>query len=173
MNPSLHYPVEPRWYVIYVKSRAEKMVAQRLEKKNIACFLPMIKTVRQWSDRKKTVQAPLFNGYIFVQTDPSQFAEILMTPGAVKFIDHGNKHAVVRDSEIELIRKFLETGIHMQSSPDHFSPGEKVRIRFGPLSGFRGEVIDIKNEKHFMVRLEAINQVLLVRVPQEHLQKIQ
>ncbi|MFI5172277.1 MAG: UpxY family transcription antiterminator [Chitinophagales bacterium] len=169
--PEIKYDPDPRWYVLYVKSRTEKKVKERMEKKGFEVFLPLIKTMRQWSDRKKQVQVPLFNGYIFARIDPTQFTLIRMIEGVVNFVRHEKKHASVKDEQIESIQRFIQTGFHMESSPDIFTPGEKVKINFGPLKDLEGELIEIKNEKHFIVRLEVINQVLIVTVPPGYLEK--
>ncbi len=172
-HPSLlKYPAENRWYVLYVKSRAEKKVAERLEKNKIEVFLPLIKTVRQWSDRKKTVQVPLFNGYLFVHVNPDRFAAIKMNEGVVDFVKQEGKYAMIRDEQLHQIKQFLETGLHIRTSAEAFTQGEKVRINFGPLKDCEGELIEIRNEKQFIVRLEEIHQVLIISVPLQHLTKI-
>ena len=126
VHPALQkYPSEKRWYVLYVKSRSEKKVYDRLVKINTEVFLPLIKTVRQWSDRKKHVQVPLFSGYIFVFTDPEDFTKIKMIESVVDFVKHENKYATIREDQIETIRQFIETGLHFTSSSETFSEGEK------------------------------------------------
>jgi len=55
------------WYVLYTKPKWEKRAAEQLSKFGINCYCPMIKKVQQWSDRKKKVEVPLFNHYLFVQ----------------------------------------------------------------------------------------------------------
>ena len=57
------------WYAINVKSRHEKYVHDQLKRKNIESSLPMASVIRQWSDRKKKVEIPLFRGYVFVNID--------------------------------------------------------------------------------------------------------
>ena len=43
------------WHVLYVKSRWEKKVYESLKEVSLESFLPQVKTIRQWSDRKKTI----------------------------------------------------------------------------------------------------------------------
>ncbi|MFN0274702.1 MAG: UpxY family transcription antiterminator [Chitinophagales bacterium] len=171
-NTSSEYAVFPQWYVLYVRSRAEKKVRDRLEKNSIDVFLPLIKVVRQWSDRRKQVQVPLFNGYLFLFIDPGQFSFVKMIEGVVGFVKQEHKNATISEEEISTIRKFLETGIHIETENDTFLPGEKVKINFGPLKGYTGELIEIKNEKQFIVRLSVIHQVLKLSVPVHYLQKV-
>lgn len=168
----LKYPAEKKWYVLYVKSRAEKKVADRLAKNKIEVYLPLIKTVRQWSDRKKTVQVPLFNGYLFLKTQPDEFALIKMVEGAVDLVRSEGRYAIIKEEVIYSIKKFIETGLHISSEPDVFRAGEMVKINFGPLKDCEGELIEIRNEKQFIVRMKVINQVLIISVPAQHLSRI-
>ena len=57
------------WYVIYTKPKNEKKVAERLQQIEIEVFCPLVTVVKQWSDRKKKIQIPLFNSYVFVFID--------------------------------------------------------------------------------------------------------
>ncbi len=168
----IKYDPEPRWYILYIKSRSEKKVMERMQKRNFTAFLPLIKTMRQWSDRKKQVQVPLFNGYMFIKVDPTQFASIRMIHGVVNFVQQEKKHAIISEEKVLSIKQFIETGLPMEASSDNFAAGERVKINFGPLIDCEGELINIKNEKQFIVRLEMINQVLIVNVPASYLEKI-
>lgn len=163
---------EPRWYILYVKSRAEKKVRDKLEKHKIEVFLPLMKIMRQWSDRKKQVQVPLFSGYLFLYIDEEQIHFVKMIEGVVGFVKHENKYATIKENQLNEIRMFLKTGLHIQSEPDVFSKGEKVKIVFGPLKDVEGELLEIKNEKHFIVRIEIIHQVLKISMPAQYLKKI-
>lgn len=172
IHSDVKYSNEKKWYVLYVKSRTEKKVQERLQKLHYEVFLPLIKTIRQWSDRRKQVQVPLFNGYIFVRITPEDFTQIRMVEGVVNFVRSEGKYASIRDAQIETIRTFIDTGYHMEGLADTFAPGEKVKITFGPLKDCEGELQDVRNEKHFIVRVEAINQVLMVSVPANYLKRI-
>lgn len=159
------------WHVAYVKSRSEKKVQERLDKLKINNFLPMIKSVRQWSDRKKIVQLPLFSGYIFVQLKPADYAIVRMVEGLVNFIYEDKKPAIVPAQDIDAIKLFLTTGLPVSAYPDTFETGEQVRINFGPLKGLTGELVDIENEKHFIVRIAIINQIVQLTLPKAYLEK--
>ena len=54
------------WYVLYTKPKWEKKVAEQLQAMGIDCYCPLVMKERQWSDRKKKVEMPLFNSYVFV-----------------------------------------------------------------------------------------------------------
>ena len=97
------------WYVLYTKPRNEKKTATLLQEKGITVFCPLQETIRQWTDRKKKIQEPLFKSYIFVHLKDyeTQQVNVLTTRGAVRFLWWQGKPGVVRDEEIEAIQYFL------------------------------------------------------------------
>ena len=54
------------WYAIYTRSRGEKVTAKLLSDQGIEAYLPLQRKLRQWSDRKKWVEVPYINSYVFV-----------------------------------------------------------------------------------------------------------
>src|SRR5450759_1963923 len=77
---------EEKWYALYTRPRAEKLVYQRLVEEGIETFLPLQKTYRMWNDRKKLVEKPLRSSYIFVKTNKKNFRRVYKVNGIVKFI---------------------------------------------------------------------------------------
>ena len=65
------------WFVLCVKSRSEKKVAQRLESKGVAIFFPTKIEERAWSDRIKKVEVPFFTSYIFAKFTEKEAVNIL------------------------------------------------------------------------------------------------
>lgn len=163
---------ESNWFVLYTAPRAEKKVAQRLDENGLETYLPMIEELRQWSDRKKKVQRPLFNGYLFVRTERSRLWEALQVQGAVKFVNFSGDHAVVRDAEIAAIRRIVETGVAVEVDTSDIAPGEQVKIIGGPLQGFEGECIQKGNQDFFIIRVPSIHQTVMVNIPAKFLQII-
>ena len=54
------------WYALYTKPKQEFKAAREFSAIEIEHYLPTITRLKQWSDRRKKVTEPLFNGYIFV-----------------------------------------------------------------------------------------------------------
>ena len=102
------YQVERFWHAIYVKSRAEKKVLMQLEDMGITAYLPMITQVKQWSDRRKKVQEPLFRSYVFVYSNEKEYIPILNVFGVVRFVTFEHKAVVVPENQIIAIKKFVE-----------------------------------------------------------------
>lgn len=155
---------------MYTAPRAEKKVADRLNEKGLTTYLPMVEQIRQWSDRKKKVRVPLFNGYLFVQISKDKLWDALQVSGAVKFVNFSGEHATVSQSEIDAIRRVIETGVAVEVSADPIEKGEKVKILGGPLQGFEGECVQKSNQDYFIIRIPGINQNMLVNVPRKFLE---
>lgn len=135
------------WFVIYTKSRYEKKVAEELIERGIDAYCPTIKKVRQWSDRKKIVELPLFNSYVFVQLEESERAKVFGVPGFVRYLFWLQKPAIVRDEEIEAIRYYLDDFDHSKISVVPLREKEYIRIKSGILTDKVGEVISQQGRK--------------------------
>ena len=160
------------WFVFYTKSRAEKKTKELLEKFGFEPFLPTVKVMRQWSDRKKKVEVPLFNSYIFVNEEEHRIPEVLKIPGISWSIRHNGKPAYLRDSELEMIRRLIESGYSVEAEGyDELEKGDEVKILDGPLKGFTG-IIDKSTEQNFRVIIPSIGQAVKVQVNKELLQPI-
>ena len=103
---------EERWYAIYTKSRNEKKVALNLQEKGIEVYLPLLKTLKQWSDRKKWVEEPLFRSYLFVRILDKNYLEVLQTDGVVRFITFRQERVPVPDQQIEAVKAYLNEDDH-------------------------------------------------------------
>ena len=96
------------WYVIYTQPRNEKKVAERLENIGITAYCPLVTQIRQWSDRKKKVQVPLINSYVFVNVSEKEREQVFQVSGIVRFLFWLGKPAVVRDEEILALQESLK-----------------------------------------------------------------
>ena len=165
---------EKRWFVYYTKSRHEKKVLDLLERRGYEVFLPIHAVVRQWSDRKKKVEVPLFNSYIFVFSYEHEIPTVLTTPGISWSVRYNGKPAVLRQNEMELIQRFVSTGLFVETEliPSQFDPGDKVVVRDGPLKGVTGILEKTVAEARFIVAIESIQQVIKVQLPGYLLEKI-
>lgn len=163
------------WNVIYVSSRQEKKVSDRLAKLDIRHYLPLVKTLRQWSDRKQWVEMPLMNGYIFVMQEKSMRDAVLQIPGVVKFIQYNGMDASVSPKEIETIKAIIEKGYDTSElfSSELLEAGDAVTIAQGPLKDYRGEVMRIGGDHYAIIHFDNFGQSLKVRLPKQILRKIE
>lgn len=163
-----------KWYALYVRSRSEKSVGELLQKKGVEVYVPLIKTMRQWSDRKKMVEMPLFSGYVFVKTVTSQADFILRTKGIVGFVKYLGKNAVIKEIELSRVKQLVELGYEMETSVlnKRFQIGEKIKITSGPLKGVEGYVMNLINGDWLEIALESLGQVIKVKLPEGILKTI-
>lgn len=158
-----------RWHALYVSSRAEKKVLELLNSKGIRAYLPVVKTMRQWSDRKKLVEFPLLNGYIFVNITSSENDKVLQTRGIVNFVRADGKIAIVRQVEIDRLKQLVELGYQLEINnlKRNYCEGDKIKITSGALKNIEGYVLENKEGRFIEVLLESIGQSIKVKLPEE------
>lgn len=165
--------MEKKWYAIYTKPRWEKKVDSVLSKKDIESWCPLQKVQKQWSDRKKIVEEPLFKSYVFVKVADTERTKVLMTDGVLNFVFYVGKPAIIRDEEIEIIKKYLsekDASISIQSI-ESFGQDDLVKVNHGVFMDSVGTVIRGGKKKVF-VKLESLGQVMTVEFPAEHLSSL-
>jgi transcription antitermination factor NusG len=159
------------WYAIYVRSRHEKKVNQFFEEKGIESSLPLIQTSRQWSDRKKKVEIPLFRGYVFVKIDINKDKlNVLKTDGVVKFISTLNKPSRIPAEQIHWVHMMVESS--GAQSEKEIPLGQKVRVTKGPFKGIKGTVMRTGNQFRLVVLMESIMHAVSVEINPNYLDEI-
>ena len=158
-----------QWHAIYVKSRSEKKVADALIKNNINTYLPILKTMRQWSDRKKMVEVPLLNGYVFVNITAKEKEKVLFTKGVVGFVKHCSEIAIIPENQISQLKQLIELGYVIETNQleQKLHIGDKIKITSGPLKNIEGYILQNDEGKFIEVLLESIGQVIKVKLPKE------
>jgi len=147
------------WYVVYTKPKWEKKVAEQLTKRGIECYCPLIIQVRQWSDRKKKVEVPLFNSYIFVRLAEVDRNLVFQSTGVVRYLFWLGKPAVVRDEEINTIKKWLIAPDKFEISVSSLQVGDKVVLESGPFKSQEAIVQEV-NKNNYILVLESMGCVL-------------
>ena len=153
------------WYVLYTASRAEKQVLQKLKSYDIEVYLPLHLSPRKWSDRVKLIEMPLFSSYIFVKTTDEKLRTLVGVSGISRIVFHNGSPAVVRDSEIEAIRLFVEEA---RGKACNFDVDDEVLIACGPLKNKSGRLIRV-GKKYVLLHIEQLG--LTVSLKQEQLIK--
>ncbi len=156
----------PNWYAIFVKSRHEFVAFNELQLKRIEAFLPLIKRISQWKDRRKLIEYPLFPGYVFVRVPsyPGAFLEVLKTRGVVAFVAlEPGKPTPAAPEEIASLRLLIESGNDIDIYP-HLKEGTRVRVKNGPLKYAEGILTKRENEYLFVVNIELLGRSLAVKI---------
>ncbi|RVT75835.1 UpxY family transcription antiterminator [Flavobacterium sufflavum] len=151
------------WYVVYTKPKWEKKVAEQLTEKGIECYCPIVTQVRQWSDRKKKVEVPLFNSYIFVRLAEKDRNSVFQSAGVVRYLFWLGKPAIVRDEEINTIKKWLSVPDQYEVSVVSLQVGDKVVLESGPFKSQEAVVQEV-NKTHYVLVLESMGCVLKVQL---------
>ena len=140
------------WFVIYTKPRNEKKVAERLEKLGIIVYCPLVTQIKQWSDRKKKVQVPLFNSYVFVCLEDQERQNVFQVSGVVRYLFWLGKPAEVRNQEIEILKESLK-GVMSSVEVTSINTGDILNIPSGPFQGKEGVVKHInKNSLQLILK---------------------
>jgi len=162
-----------KWYAIYTKSRAEKAVYDRLQEQQIETFLPLQKKLRKWSDRKKWVETPYINSYVFVKVSEKEYYDVLNTHGAVRYITFEGKAAPIPEWQIDAMKKIIRSEQTFHFSSQHFRKGENISIEYGALAGYTGEVIhDSDGKKKVIIRIDQIGFSMVVEMDILEVKKI-
>jgi transcription antitermination factor NusG len=165
----------PRWYACYTRARHEKQVDEQLRTRGIESYLPVLPMVRQWKDRKKVVDWPLFPSYVFGRFSLREVHAVLTTPGVSTIVRANGYPTPIADGELENVRRFAEamteTGVEPEVRPLIWE-GQWVRIQEGPFEGVEGVVMEVRGRKRVLVGLRVIGQGLEIDIDTRFLRTI-
>jgi len=154
-----------RWFAVHTHARHEKVVAQEISELGITSFLPLVKQVRQWSDRRKVVEFPVFGCYVFVKLIPNheERLRVLRVNGVLKFVGIHGAGIEIPEEQISAVRTLVEQQLPVCSHP-FLKLGQRVRIRSGALNGVEGMLISRNGERTLVVSLDVIQRSLSVQI---------
>ena len=158
-----------QWFAVYTKPRWEKKVASLLTRKKVDSFCPLNKVVKQWADRKKLVEEPLFTSYVFVHISPEEQLAVRQTDGILNFVYWLGKPAVIKEKEIDIIKSFLQLNRNVKLEKIDISVNDQVRVLGGPLMMREGEIVEVKN-KTVKVRLPSLGYALYAEVERSNVE---
>ena len=174
-KPERKDPNEMHWHALYVRSRAEKKVYDQLVDMGYEAYLPLITRLKQWSDRKKKVEEPLFKSYVFVRNNQRQHYYILSAYGVVRFVTFEHEAVVVPDKQILAIRKYIDNPVDDEDELQNINlkEGQLVRITNGPMQGLTGRLISVKSKRRLLVNIEVVGQSIPVSLPRAKVEPIE
>src|SRR5579862_930381 len=161
--PGVHVSPQPSWYAIYTRFRHEKTVAEILTRKGLEIFLPLYESPHRWKDRTKLVSLPLFPCYVFLKGGLDRRLDIMNTPGFHALVSAAGQPAAIPPNEIEAIRRTVESGARVNPYP-FMKCGDRVRVKFGPLTGVEGILVRVKNIIRLVVSVEMLGKAVAVEV---------
>lgn len=152
-----------RWYAIYTRPRWEKKVNSLLLNKGVESYCPLNRVRRKWSDRIKTIEEPLFKSYVFVKISDEVRSDVRMTDGVINFVYWNGKPALIKEKEIQTIKRFLDEHDNVELVKIDLKKDERVKVLSGPLMDQEGKVIEVKN-KLVKVAIDSLGYILVADI---------
>lgn len=164
------------WFALYVRPRSEKKVQSQLEDQGIEAYLPLVTKMKQWSDRRKKIEEPLFKSYVFVHSNAKEYTTVLNVYGVIKYVTFERKAVVVPDNQILAIKKFVEDYEHGEQykmqNDEELKVGQMVRIINGPMKDLKGRLETICNKRHLIVYINVVGQYIPVHIPRAKVEPV-
>jgi transcription antitermination factor NusG len=160
-----------RWHAVYTKPRWEKKVNGLLVTKGITSYCPLNKVRKKWSDRTKLVEEPLFKSYVFVHVNEDEYSKVRMVNGVLNYVYWNGKPAIVKDHEIDTIKKFMNEFEEVESHPVDLREKQRVRIDAGVLMHQEGVVQKLMHNKVEVV-IESLGYVLVATINKKNVQPV-
>jgi transcription antitermination factor NusG len=159
------------WYALNVRPRFERSVVVHLSSRGYKPFLPCYSAKRQWSDRVKSIELPLFPGYLFCRFDINSRFPIVTTPGVNFIVGVGRVPEAISDAEIEAIRAIVNSGLRYEPHP-FVAVGQVVQVEQGALSGLFGLVTDIKGTSRLIVSINLLRRSVATEIDRKWVRPI-
>ncbi len=154
------------WFAVQVKPRAEKTVAAIAANKGFEGFLPLQKVRRNWSDRVKVLELPLFPGYLFCRMGMENRLPILTIPGVLGMIGVGKTPVPIEDAEIASIQMAVASGLWTEPCA-FLEAGQEVRIEEGPLAGLEGIYLESKKQHRIVVSIGLLKRSMAIEIERD------
>jgi transcription antitermination factor NusG len=158
-------PDGAKWFAVYTMARREKRIALQFEEKEIFTFLPLLKEIHRWSDRRSQVEVPLFSCYAFVRIvpTPENRVKVLRTPGVFGLVGNQGQGTPIPSIEIESLRTVMREKISCAAHP-FIETGKRVRIIGGCLDGIEGILERQSSNQTLIVSVELLQRSISIRV---------
>jgi transcription antitermination factor NusG len=157
--------VATQWFAVRTRSRHERVVERGLRGQGLEVFYPVVNQIRQWSDRKKLVETPLFAGYTFVRIAPTpeQRVNVLRTQGVVELVGAQGQGISISEDQIEAVRTVVRLNLPF-SQHVFLKVGQRVRVRGGALDGVEGVLVGHNGNRNLVISVDSIQRSLSIRI---------
>lgn len=154
---------QTRWYALAVRYQHEQQTERALRLKGLETLVPLYRSARQWSDRVKEIDLPVFAGYVLCHFPLAQRTQVTDTPGVAKIVGFGGTPAPLEDSEIAGIRLVMESKQRWAPWP-YLKAGDRVRVEGGPLRGLEGTLLRTKDTLRLVIGVELLQRSMAVEL---------
>lgn len=163
-TPHMDHQFSFSWFALQTRSRHEKLVHNDLQRQEIETFLPTIRRLSQWKDRKKTIDFPLFAGYCFARFSLyEKRLTILQSPGVVRIVGSHGYPEPIPDHEIQSLQ-ILSKNRHPHETYPFLKEGMLAEIVRGPLQGVTGRLVRHARQCRLVLSISLIQQAVAVEV---------
>jgi transcription antitermination factor NusG len=163
VSESTREPGKTDWFAVQVRTRWEQSTAKILSGKGYEILLPTYEMERRWGGRNRTVEAPLFPGYVFCRFDVLKRLPILVTPGVISVVSRGRVPVPVEHSEIAAIQTLVASGVQAEPWP-YLEAGERVRIEDTALRGVEGLFLSLKGSRRVVVSVSLLQRSVALEI---------
>lgn len=161
VTPDTTVIADTPWYAVWTRSRAERAVSDQLVRKHIETFLPTVRRISRWKDRKKELDWPLFPGYCFARFDPARPLDVLKCAGVASIVSVEGRPAPIAPDEIDAIRRLVSSQYQCDPCP-FIKEGDQVEVLHGPLRGVVGRLIRKGPQTRLVLSITMINRAVSV-----------
>jgi transcription antitermination factor NusG len=165
-------PSPAHWFALCVKSRFERVVAAAIRNKGFEEFLPLYGNRRRWSDRTKTVEMPLFPGYVFCRLSVERRLPLLTIPGAMHLVGIGKVPVMIDDAEIAAVQAAVKSGLGTEPWP-FLDVGQRVLLDAGPLAGLEGLLVQVRKQQRLVVSVSLLRRSVAVEIERDWVRPIE
>jgi len=164
-QPPLPAAEELRWYALHTRARHERVVEHRLREQGMETFLPTVREAHRWSDRKKTVEVPLFSCYVFVRCtlNSGDRTRVYRVESVHGFVGTRGAGMPIPDEQIESVRMVLSQPAPSRSHP-FLKVGQRVRVCGGAMDGVEGVFLSENGDQSLVISVDVIQRSLAVRI---------
>jgi transcription termination/antitermination protein NusG len=156
------------WFALQTRSRHEKIVRDQLDMRNIEHFLPTMRRLSQWTDRKKQIEVPLFAGYCFARFSSSDRLPVLQSQGVVRVVGSGGRAEPIPDEEIESLRRLINNASDYVCHP-YLREGMLVEVINGPLQGVKGRLIREARHSRLVLSITLIQRAVAIEIDADNI----
>ena len=151
------------WFALVIHQYKRQQCEQVLTDLGYEYFSPCTCVVREWSDRQKRTQVPLFPGYIFCRFNPEKRLALLQIPGIVGIVGSSKRVLEIDPGEINAIRVALASRLPIEPVSE-LAPGLRVTVMQGPLRGLEGVLVREKAQSRLLLSVTMLNRAVSVEV---------
>jgi transcriptional antiterminator RfaH len=144
------------WWAMYTLARREKELMRRLRAMDIGFYSPLVpKRTRSPGGRVRESFVPLFASYVFVCGTDHQRQQALTSNCISRCLQVSDTWRLVAD--LRQVQRLIELGAPLTIEA-RIEPGQRVRVRSGPMLGLEGTVVKRRGKDWLVVAVEFLQQ---------------